>query len=143
MLKKSLLILTALASLTMANAKAGAYPDAVIRAAHRHGFTDKQIAFCAAAHMVWDSSDNSFVDGALNGKQRANFAAIASGKAHPSRWMYLTPDYNWFGYLDEDGVLHRFQADDARYDRATNDYQVLIRGRWLTVGTDISRLTDF
>jgi hypothetical protein len=146
MLKKSLFILTAVASLslTIANANAGsAYPDSVIRAAHRHGYTDKQIQFCAAMHMVWDSSDNSFVDGTLNAQQRANFAAITSGKAHPNRWMYLTPDFNWFGYLDGDGVLHRFQADAARYDRSTNDYQVQIQGRWLSVGTDISRLTDF
>ena len=58
-------------------------------------------------------------------------------------WLYLVPDYNYFGYLDGRGVLHTFQADAARYDRATNDYQVEINGHWLSVGRDVDKLTNF
>jgi hypothetical protein len=142
--RSTLLILTAVASLMIATLYAGtSYPDSVIKKAHQHGYTDKQIAFCAAAHMIWDSADNSFVGGRLNAQQRASFAAITSGKANPSAWTYLVPDFNYFGFRDTNGVLHAWQADQARYDRATRDYQVRIGGRWLSVGRDIFQLTDF
>jgi hypothetical protein len=57
-------------------------------------------------------------------------------------WTYLNPGFDYFGFRDRNGVLHSFQADQARYNRARNDYQVLIRGRWLFVGRDIYQLTD-
>ena len=58
-------------------------------------------------------------------------------------WVYFYPDFNWFGYRDRNGVLHSFQADQARYNNQTRDYEVLIRGRWLSVGSDIFQLTNF
>jgi hypothetical protein len=57
-------------------------------------------------------------------------------------WIYLVPGYDWFGYRGRDGVLHAWQADEARYDQATRVYQVKINGRWLTVGEDVEQLTD-
>jgi hypothetical protein len=57
-------------------------------------------------------------------------------------WIYLAPDYHYFGFRDRDGVLHTFQADQARYNNVTRDYQVRIRGRWLSVGRDVDQLTD-
>jgi hypothetical protein len=57
-------------------------------------------------------------------------------------WLYLVPDFSWFGYLDGRGVPHQFQADAARYDQRSRDYQVQIRGHWLRVGRDVFRLTD-
>jgi hypothetical protein len=58
-------------------------------------------------------------------------------------WVYLVPGYDWYGFRDRDGVMHAWQADEARYDQRTRDFQVLINGRWLTVGRDIDQLTDF
>jgi hypothetical protein len=142
--RKKLTIILAIAGLTIANAYAGTpYPGWIIKKAHEHGYTDKQIQFCAAAHMRWDSSDNSFVDGHLNAQQRSAFAAITDGTTNPDAWTYLVPDFNWFGYRDGNGILHAWRADQARYDRQTRDYQVLIRGHWLSVGTEIYQLTDF
>jgi hypothetical protein len=142
-MRKTLIILTAIASLTIATAYAGTpYSDWVIKKAHQHGYSDKQMAFCAAAHMVWDSSDNSFVDGHLNAQQRSAFAAITDGKTNPNAWTYLVPDFNVFGFRDSSGVLHAWRADQARYNHATRDYQVLIRGHWLSVGRDVYQLTD-
>ena len=57
-------------------------------------------------------------------------------------WLYLVPDYNWFGYRDRNGVLHVWRADQARYDSQTRDFQVVIRGHWLSVGRDVDQLTD-
>jgi hypothetical protein len=143
MINKILILLTALASLTIANAFAGTpYLDWVIKKAHQYGYTDRQIQTCAAMHMVWDSSDNSFVDGSLNAQQRAAFADITSGKTTPNEWIYLHPDFNAFGYRDRSGVLHAWQADAARYNQRTRLYQVQINGRWLTVGVDVFQLTD-
>jgi hypothetical protein len=142
---KRLLAILAIASLMIATANAGTpYPAWVIKKAHQHGFTDKQIATCATMHMVWDNSDNSFVDGSLNTQQRSAFADITNGKATTSTaWTYLQPDYNYFGYRDSNGVLHAWQADQARYNSQTRDYQVLIQGHWLSVGAHVFRLTDF
>ena len=49
-------------------------------------------------------------------------------------WVYLYPSFDWYGYRDQYGVLHAFQADGARYDNVSKVYQVKIHGRWLTVG---------
>jgi hypothetical protein len=56
-------------------------------------------------------------------------------------WLHLAPSFDWYGYRDRSGVLHAWQADAARYE--TRDYQVQIRGCWLSVGKDVYRLTDF
>jgi hypothetical protein len=56
-------------------------------------------------------------------------------------WLYLAPDFNYFGFRDREGVLHAWQADAARYDPRTHDYQVEINGRWLSVGRDVDKLT--
>jgi hypothetical protein len=56
---------------------------------------------------------------------------------------YLNPGFDYFGCRDRSGVLHAWQADQARYDNVTRDYQVRIRGHWLSVGRDIDQLTDF
>ena len=143
MIKKTLILLTAITGMTLAAAHAGTtYPDWVIKKAHQHGYTNDQIQFCAGAHMVWDNSDNSFVDGSLNAQQRSAFSAITSGKANSNAWTYLHPDYNWFGYRDGNGILHAWRADEARYNNVTKDYQVQIHGRWLSVGVDVYQLTD-
>jgi hypothetical protein len=57
-------------------------------------------------------------------------------------WLYLAPRFDYYGFRDSNGVLHSFQADAARYDQRSRDYQVLIHGRWLTVGQQIFRLTE-
>jgi hypothetical protein len=69
-------------------------------------------------------------------------ALLTIATAARAGWTYLVPGYDWFGYRDRNGVLHSFQADAARYDRSTNDYQVLIRGHWLSVGRDVEQLTN-
>jgi len=70
-------------------------------------------------------------------------AALAIAPTAHAGWLYLYPDANWYGFRDRAGVLHSFQADAARYDRATNDFQVEVGGRWYSVGRDVDRLTDF
>jgi hypothetical protein len=57
-------------------------------------------------------------------------------------WIYLVPDYNYFGFRDRNGVLHAWQGDQARYNNVPRDYQVQINGHWLSVGRDIYQLTD-
>ena len=69
-------------------------------------------------------------------------ASLITATPAAAGWIYLYPDANWFGYRDRDGVLHSFQADAARYDRSTNDFQVQIGERWFSVGRDIEQLTD-
>jgi len=64
-------------------------------------------------------------------------AALMIAPAHAG-WVYLVPGYDLYGYRDREGVLHVFEADGARYDRSTNDFQVMIHGHWLSV----DRLTD-
>jgi hypothetical protein len=66
---------------------------------------------------------------------------IATGNA--GQWLYLAPTFDYYGYWDSNGVLHAWQADQARYDQRTNDFQVQIRGRWLSVGSQIFQLTNF
>jgi hypothetical protein len=65
--------------------------------------------------------------------------AVATANAG---WLYLVPDYSVYGLRDQAGVLHCFQADQARYDQRTRVYQILVLGRWLTVGEDVFQLTD-
>jgi hypothetical protein len=65
---------------------------------------------------------------------------IIATTAHAG-WIYLYPDFNWFGYRDRSGVLHAWQADEARYNNVTRDYQVEINGHWLSVGQDVYQLT--
>ena len=67
--------------------------------------------------------------------------AVIITTAHAG-WTYLVPNYDWFGYRDRSGVLHAWQADEARYDPVTREYQVLIGRHWLRVGTDVDRLSD-
>jgi hypothetical protein len=55
-------------------------------------------------------------------------------------WIYLVPTFDWYGFRDSNGVLHSFQADAARYDQRTRDYQIQIRGHWLSVGRDVFKL---
>ena len=57
-------------------------------------------------------------------------------------WVYLYPNFNWFGYRGLEGVLQAWQADQARYNNVPRDYQVQINGHWLSVGRDIYQLTD-
>ena len=57
--------------------------------------------------------------------------------------MLLLTGFDWFGFRDRTGVLHAWQSDAARYDWRTKDYQVQIRGHWLSVGSDVYRLTHF
>jgi hypothetical protein len=57
-------------------------------------------------------------------------------------WTYLAPNYDWFGYRDRSGVLHAWQADEARYDRSTKTYEVLINGEWWVVGEDVERISN-
>jgi hypothetical protein len=59
-----------------------------------------------------------------------------------AEWQYLAPGFEWYGYRDREGVLHSFQPAEARYDSQTRDFQVLVGGRWLSVGREIFRLTD-
>ena len=49
-------------------------------------------------------------------------AGLAIATNATAGWTYLYPDYNWFGFRDREGVLHSFQADGARYNRARHDY---------------------
>ena len=96
-------------------------------------------------HMVWDSSDNSFVDGSLNAQQRAAFADLTKGKTagtSSNAWIYTYPDFNVFGFRDADGVRHVFRPEQMRYNARTRVYQARIRGRLLTVGESIFQLTD-
>lgn len=69
-------------------------------------------------------------------------AALAIAPTANAGWLYLVPDYTWFGYRDRAGVVHAAQADAARYNNVTRDYQVQIGGRWYSVGRDVDRLTD-
>jgi hypothetical protein len=67
-------------------------------------------------------------------------ALMIATNAHAG-WVYLVPGYDYFGFRDRDGVLHAWQADAARYNPRTHDYEVMIDGRWLSVGRDVFRLT--
>jgi hypothetical protein len=63
-------------------------------------------------------------------------ACLIIATAHAG-WLYLVPDYTVYGFRDGAGVLHAFEADQARYDQRTRIYQVLINDHWLTVGEDV------
>jgi len=69
------------------------------------------------------------------------FVALTIAPVHAG-WVYLIPGYDLYGFRDREGVVHSFEADAARYDRRTNDFQVMIHGHWLSVGRDVDRLTD-
>jgi hypothetical protein len=65
------------------------------------------------------------------------YLTIATAQAG---WIYLVPSFDVFGYRDRSGVLHAFQADQARFDQRMRIYQAQIHGRWLTVGEDVCQL---
>jgi hypothetical protein len=46
-------------------------------------------------------------------------AALTIATNAAAGWLYLVPDFNYFGYRDREGVLHASQADAARYDSRT------------------------
>jgi hypothetical protein len=70
-------------------------------------------------------------------------AAIAIVETAHANWLYLNPGFGFYGYRDSYGVLRAWQADAARYDQRTRDFQVEIHGHWLSIGRDVEQLTDF
>jgi hypothetical protein len=142
-MKKTILLLTALASLTIANVNAETYDQRlrhvkqIISEARSSGFSDEQIKSCLTAHLPWDHRSKTFV---YTGKDGVAYDVSPNTRGQSTGWQYLNPDYSIFGYRDRNGVLHTFQADMGRYNHSTNDYQVLINGHWLSVGVDIFKL---
>jgi hypothetical protein len=110
-MKKTILILTALASLTIANAYANEAQlvDAL-----------KQAGIVRNGVMTVTDQNKDLV---LRLIRKYAPERLPGVQREMSSWQYLNPGYGVFGYRDRNGVMHTFQSDMDRYNTSTREFR--------------------